>query len=372
MRFLLSRKFKPSALLFSASLAYCDMTLACSCIDTTWTTKINGYFISPQLLPQNAKGVLFFRLPSNFHRDIGNGYRLVGRLPEPLDHTSFSLRDLDQRSINHEKIKYQIRKLDTPPLQISANNHAPAQKITYLYIDDQNYAHCLSAANAEELSCQFLKQAELIESWLKQGKLRDVSEGIAYEAGLFRIEPQIDFEPGHEYKITLNSLLKAYSNSAKYILPEYLSFKIGPGLVHAEKPKFEILKSSDAYLDKLAIPMGGSCDDVKSMLIQKIQFHVPDEYSSYYHAFKFFIYTKDKDEEMFFYAPYKAGLCQVLGFGSNTLGHGKELVYTYWHPTRTRKIVARGLGGFLEVDDTWHSTRDLEIEFNPAAVNAGP
>lgn len=314
--------------------------------DSSYDSKIINY------LPSNAKGVVF-------QRDIGHSFevsdgRVLREPPTPLVSENFAVRDLG----SGKKISAVVERLRVdPPGQVDSAR--------YFAISNRRLESCLNryeVGNSE--SClkliDKLTRDGLLEELHDQNKLVDVTAQVKRFYGLFRISPKGGFKVGHRYGFSYLS----WVDIGRAEFPN-LKVKIDskPLDWSTLKSKISLERNGEVELSLIDAPMAVSCWSDAPARIQKLRYVLPEVLEPYRDSLRLVTMVR-RDQGEFTRWYYDSSLCarEILGDGVDNNG-GQILNELCDNPDTHHLTAAKGMIGFLEIEDTWYETATLPLAF---------
>jgi HEAT repeat protein len=319
---------------------------ACSC----YYSDQNG-FLTASSLPANAKGVVFLQKDPPRLFSSGHG-AILAELPAPLSPADFIVREIGSDRV----VPAVIEKLQALPRAGRQRYYRPRGIKLKTCFDG-------SISNSKACYQYGLDATESEDAWLQRQVARktviDVTEAAARGAGLFRITPKGGFVPGREYEFE-------YRGAKPGEEPGYPTVRVRidrEPLVLPVKGAVRLEAESPGRLEWVSVAAGGSCSERIPAQVQNLAYRAPDAFQPYLGSFLFFTQVS-RDGQEFQDWHYQPTLCSQAQFGSSSAGHGKEIVYGLCGGKQRSGStpVAKGLFGFLELDDTLYETPVLPLD----------
>ena len=342
--------------------------LGCSCAYRTSQGFIHAGAdaAGPQLLPADAKGVLFLQPASAQALEYAPGGAIVDAIPEALSSGRFAIVD----ETTKKKLPVRLKRL---PLDETG---APSYPQRFFRLRSATKLRCLKRNEGEE--CRLLQRyrfehRDWLEEWQKAGDLEDVTAAVERSFGLFRVEPVGGFAPEHAYSVRFAAGAKQPGFGSQY--SENIRVKIDSERVLPLLEKGITLQpKGEEAAELLPVSAGGSCSQSIPARVQRLKFGWPAALKPYESSLAFFVSVSSGAGARAWH--YQSSLCSQPAFGRSEAGFGEDIVYAScsddaWTPglKRATPYAFTGYAGLLEVEDAPRASNEVSIAFSKGSCD---
>ncbi|MDQ8037546.1 MAG: hypothetical protein REI12_08995, partial [Pedobacter sp.] len=202
----------------------------------------------------------------------------------------------------------------------------------------------------------------------------------------FRVGAKEGFIPGHVYEVEYTPRFDD-SLASDWRYPRSIKFVLGKPVGDIAQGKVLLEKDGLPKVQKIPLPMGGSCSGGVAASTQWLRYSVPNDYLQYKSLMVFFTKSKPtadgglpkkkENPDAFRWLNYVASDGNGPRFGSSDAGHGRELVYEECGygakvEEKTLHYRVKGYAGLLEVDDVLQETPEIDVTISTKGCSAPP